>query len=215
MVLNKNRQSAGLVPVEMHSRTPHLASARARFAAALSPGDAARGGRRVCACQGHRRRGGRGHAGACRALRPGGIRRGAGAGRAAADGAARLLRRHGGAPRRAAGACAAGAADQLCLARCHPCRWRSDRRRPAGLAGRRGRDRAAGLAGVRCHHPHGRDGRRGGRPAPAGDCARGGRLRRSGLRPAGREFRAPPDGRARCLAGQRVRHRHARPICIT
>ena len=49
-------------------------------------------------------------------------------------GATGVLRLHGGAPRRAAGARSAGAADNLRLAGCHSCRWRPDRRRAAGLA---------------------------------------------------------------------------------
>ena len=125
-----------------------------------------------------RGRAGRRHAGLCRPLRSRRIRRGAGAGRAAAHRAARLLCRHGGAGRRAGGACAAGKRDRLRLA------GRDLRRSAAWSAaaaspGRRHRrGRAAGLAGVRRHDPHRVDGRRRAGPASAVDRARGGRLRR-------------------------------------
>ena len=74
------------------------------------------------------------------------------------------------------------------------------------------RGRAAGLAGVRRHDPHRRDGRGRARPAAAVGGARGGRLRRRRLRPAGRELRAPSDGACRCLAGERVLPRWRRAI---
>ena len=83
-----------------------------------------------------------------------GIRRRARAGRAAADRAAGVLRRHGGAARRAAGACPAGAADHL--------RWPDAIHVDGGLIGGGrlawpagcSRDRAARMAGVRRQHPH-------------------------------------------------------------
>ena len=70
-----------------------------------------------------------------------------------------LLCRHGGAGRRAAGACAAGKADRDRLAGRDPRRWRAGRRRAARLAAGRARGRAAGLAGVRRDDPHRVDGR--------------------------------------------------------
>ena len=67
----------------------------------FTAGAPARAGRRLRACAGDRGRKRRRHAGLCRALRSRRIRAGAGAGRAAAQRAARLLCRHGGARRRA------------------------------------------------------------------------------------------------------------------
>ena len=106
-------------------------------------------------------------------------------------GAPRHLCRLGRARRCAGGACAAGEADRLRLARRDPRRRRAGRRRAARLADRRRRERAAAVAGVRRDDPHRRDGRGGAGPAAALGRARGRGLRRSRLRPAGRELRAP------------------------
>ena len=103
--------------------------------------------------------------------------------------------------RRAARARAAGEADRLRLARRDPRRWRPCRRR-RGSPGRDGAGgRTAGLAGVRRHDPHRGDGRGRAGAASAVGGARGGRLRRCRLRPAGRELRAPSHG-ARSTPGR-------------
>ena len=157
----------------------------------------------------HRGRAGRRHAGLRRALRSRRIRRGAGAGGTAAHRAARALCRHGGAGRRAR--------RRMRRRRSRsPFDWPDAIRVDGGLVGggriawpEGRRRRAAGLAGVRRHDPHRVDG--GGRagPAPARRGAGGRGLRRSRLRPAGRELRAPPDG-ARSTPGRRTASRRSR-----
>ena len=84
-------------------------------------------------------------------------------------------------------------------------RRRARRRRAPGVAAGRRRGRDAGLARLRRHDPHRRDGRGGAGPASARHRARRGRFRRSRLRPAGRKLCAPSHGRDRRLAGERIR----------
>ena len=122
------------------------------------------------------------------------------------DGAARLLRRHGRPARCPCGLCSSRAADNHRLARRRPCRWRVDRRRAYGLAGRCSRDRAARLARVRRHasarSPWASDA--GLRPLATALDEEG--FDDAGFGPAGRKLCPPPDGGHGCLAGQRVRH---------
>ncbi len=183
----------------------HVVEAGARPAAAVPAGDAARGRRRLCPCHRGGGGGGRRHAGLCRPLRSRRVRGGAGTRGAAADRAPRHLCRAHRARRRARGARAAGEADQLRLARRGAGRRRAGGRGAPRLAAGRRRERAAGLARVRRHDPHRGDGRRGAGPASALGRARGGGLRRSRLRPPGRELRAPSHGGGRHLAGAGIR----------
>ena len=93
-------------------------------------------------------------------------------------------------------------------------RRRAGRRRPPRLAakGRRGRAAATGWCSARMIRTVVDGGGRAG-PAPACRRARGRRLRRSRLRPAGRELRAPSHGRDRRLAGAGLRRRREETIC--
>ena len=134
-------------------RQPPL-TPRARPAAAVPAGELARGRRCLCPCHRVAAGGGRRHARLCRPLRSRGIRSGAGARGAAADGAARALRRPRRARRCTRRARAAGEADHLRLARRGPGRRRAGRRGAPRLAAGRRRGRAAGVARVRRHDPH-------------------------------------------------------------
>ena len=161
-----------------------------------------------------RGRGGRRHAGLCRPLRPRRIRRRAGAGRAAAHRAARLLCRHGGAGRRAADLCAAGKADRRSTGRTRSASmagWSA----AGGSPGRRMRDEDEPpdwlVFGAMIRTVSMGEGEPGLQPAGVG--ARGGRLRRPRRRRAGRELRAASDGAHRRLAGVRLRARSRRNIC--
>src|SRR5262249_40327048 len=112
----------------------HLVKTRARPAAAVSAGDAARGGRRLRPCDPRGGRAGGRHARLCGSLRPRGIRGRAGARGAARDCTACPLRWPQRARRRARGARSARAAHHLRLAGRGARQWRA-RRRGAAVAG--------------------------------------------------------------------------------
>ncbi len=139
-----------------------------------------------------------------RPLRSGGIRRGAGARRAAADGASRVLRGHGRARRRVGGTCAARSGR---LRSTGPTPSRSTAGWSAGAAwlGRRRRRKASRRTGS-CSAPPSAPspwatGKAGLRPLAA---ALGrGRLRRCRIRPPGRKLCPPSHGRDRRMARRR------------
>ena len=182
----------------------HAADARTGAAAAVRRRASARVGRRFCPRHIGGKRTGCRHAGLCGAFRSRRIRRGAGTGGTAGAGAPRLLCRHGSACRGAGGARATGNRHRHRLAGCGRGQSRDGGRRTAGLAARHKGRRNAAVAGVRRHGPHRLDDRRRAGLESTGHRARGGRLHRRAVRPAGGKLRPSFYARGGCLEGERL-----------